>query len=134
MWKLLRLTVYDIYSYSLHFIPKQLWSLRLCNHTFWHKGVISKQREIYPRENFHILMRTHFSLNARPCDAYIMKKKKCCNMFEWKRVIIISFIYYIAVQNERQPRNTATIKPESLRELDQNKVLREHSSLVGIFG
>ncbi|CRL02293.1 CLUMA_CG015343, isoform A [Clunio marinus] len=39
-----------------------------------------------------------------------------------------------AVQNERQPRNTATIKPESLREMDQTKVLREHSSLVGIFG
>lgn len=43
-------------------------------------------------------------------------------------------LHHLAVQNERQPRNTATIKPESLRDLDQNKVLREHSSLVGIFG
>lgn len=43
-------------------------------------------------------------------------------------------ISHVAVQNERQPRNTATIKPESLRDLDQTKMLREHSSLVGIFG
>lgn len=42
--------------------------------------------------------------------------------------------FLLAVQNERQPRNTATIKPESLREMDQSKILREHSSLVGIFG
>ncbi|KAL7036655.1 hypothetical protein ACKWTF_008892 [Chironomus riparius] len=39
-----------------------------------------------------------------------------------------------AVQNERQPRNTATIKPESLRDMDSSKMLREHSNLVGIFG
>jgi hypothetical protein len=49
----------------------------------------------------------------------------------------VCFLVYtrLAVQNERQPRNTATIKPESLRDLDQSKVLRDHShSLVGIFG
>lgn len=52
-------------------------------------------------------------------------------------LIISNFNYnptFEAVQNERQPRNTATIKPESLREMDGSKVLREHSSLVGIFG
>lgn len=50
------------------------------------------------------------------------------------KLIIILYVFLIAVQNERQPRNTATIKPESLREMDQSKILREHSSLVGIFG
>lgn len=49
-------------------------------------------------------------------------------------IVLIKSLSFKAVQNERQPRNTATIKPESLREMDQTKVLREHSSLVGIFG
>ncbi|KAF9415079.1 hypothetical protein HW555_007169 [Spodoptera exigua] len=30
-----------------------------------------------------------------------------------------------AVQNERQPRNTATIRPEALRDMDQERALRE---------
>ena len=40
----------------------------------------------------------------------------------------------LAVQNERQPRNTATIKMNEFREMDQNKALREAAVAVGIFG
>ncbi|KAK5649102.1 hypothetical protein RI129_003994 [Pyrocoelia pectoralis] len=41
-----------------------------------------------------------------------------------------------AVQNERQPRNTATIRPESLREMsaEQERALREAAVAVGVFG
>ncbi|XP_048004154.1 photoreceptor-specific nuclear receptor [Leguminivora glycinivorella] len=39
-----------------------------------------------------------------------------------------------AVQNERQPRNTATIRPETLRDMDQERALREAAVAVGVFG
>ena len=39
-----------------------------------------------------------------------------------------------AVQNERQPRNTATIRPESLKEMDAESIIREASVAVGAFG
>lgn len=39
-----------------------------------------------------------------------------------------------AVQNERQPRNTATIRPETLVEMDQERALREAAVAVGVFG
>ena len=40
------------------------------------------------------------------------------------------------MQNERQPRNTATIRPETLRELtiEQERALREAAVAVGVFG
>jgi hypothetical protein len=40
----------------------------------------------------------------------------------------------LAVQNERQPRNTATIRPESLKDMDAESILREASVAVGAFG
>jgi hypothetical protein len=42
--------------------------------------------------------------------------------------------YVAAVQNERQPRNTATIRPEALLEMDQERALREAAVAVGVFG
>ncbi|KAJ8678610.1 hypothetical protein QAD02_014397 [Eretmocerus hayati] len=39
-----------------------------------------------------------------------------------------------AVQNERQPRNTATIRPEALVEMDHERALREAAVAVGVFG
>ena len=39
-----------------------------------------------------------------------------------------------AVQNERQPRNTATIRPEALKDLDPESILREATVAVGAFG
>ncbi|KAF9806110.1 hypothetical protein SFRURICE_008238, partial [Spodoptera frugiperda] len=36
--------------------------------------------------------------------------------------------------NERQPRNTATIRPEALRDMDQERALREAAVAVGVFG
>ena len=36
-----------------------------------------------------------------------------------------------AVQNERQPRNSATFRPENLSSLDSDRLLRE---AVGVFG
>ncbi|CAG7731774.1 unnamed protein product [Allacma fusca] len=39
-----------------------------------------------------------------------------------------------AVQNERQPRNTATLRPEALCEMDQERALREAAVAVGVFG
>eukprot|EP00095_Tigriopus_kingsejongensis_P011517 maker-scaffold33_size549341-snap-gene-0.17 protein:Tk11517 transcript:maker-scaffold33_size549341-snap-gene-0.17-mRNA-1 annotation:"hypothetical protein DAPPUDRAFT_106791" len=47
--------------------------------------------------------------------------KKCLNMGMNKD----------AVQNERQPRNTATVKPESLPSMESDKIMRE---TVGAFG
>lgn len=38
-----------------------------------------------------------------------------------------------AVQNERQPRNTATIRPETFREMEQGHALREAAVAVGVF-
>ncbi|XP_031635238.1 photoreceptor-specific nuclear receptor-like isoform X3 [Contarinia nasturtii] len=38
-----------------------------------------------------------------------------------------------AVQNERQPRNTATIRPEAFRDMDQSRALREAAVAVGVF-
>lgn len=40
----------------------------------------------------------------------------------------------VAVQNERQPRNTATIRPEALRDMEQGRALREAAVAVGVFG
>ena len=42
--------------------------------------------------------------------------------------------FYPAVQNERQPRNTATIRPENLKEMDPESIIREASVAVGAFG
>lgn len=39
-----------------------------------------------------------------------------------------------AVQNERQPRNTATIRPETLKDMDAESIIREASVAVGAFG
>ena len=41
------------------------------------------------------------------------------------------FVFSPAVQNERQPRNTATVKPETIQAMDSEKLLRE---AVGAFG
>ncbi|XP_015836759.1 photoreceptor-specific nuclear receptor isoform X1 [Tribolium castaneum] len=56
--------------------------------------------------------------------------KKCLAMGMNKDVIIL------AVQNERQPRNTATIRPETLRDMsaEQERALREAAVAVGVFG
>ncbi|KAH1001241.1 hypothetical protein HUJ04_013477 [Dendroctonus ponderosae] len=47
-----------------------------------------------------------------------------------------SFDNFAAVQNERQPRNTATIRPETLRDMsaEQERALREAAVAVGVFG
>ncbi|KAK7576055.1 hypothetical protein V9T40_012341 [Parthenolecanium corni] len=50
--------------------------------------------------------------------------KKCLNMGMNKD----------AVQNERQPRNTATIRPESLVDMDHERAIREAAVAVGVFG
>ncbi|XP_072157865.1 photoreceptor-specific nuclear receptor [Bemisia tabaci] len=39
-----------------------------------------------------------------------------------------------AVQNERQPRNTATIRPETFVDMDHDRALREAAVAVGVFG
>jgi len=43
-------------------------------------------------------------------------------------------VIYTAVQNERQPRNTATIRPENLADMDHERVIREAAVAVGVFG
>lgn len=47
---------------------------------------------------------------------------------------IFSFNSFAAVQNERQPRNTATIRPESLVDMDHERAIREAAVAVGVFG
>ena len=39
--------------------------------------------------------------------------------------------FILAVQHERQPRNSATLRPENLSSLDSERILRE---AVGVFG
>lgn len=38
------------------------------------------------------------------------------------------------MQNERQPRNTATIRPETLRDMEHGRAMREAAVAVGVFG
>lgn len=47
---------------------------------------------------------------------------------------LVCLIFNAAVQNERQPRNTATLRPEALCEMDQERALREAAVAVGVFG
>lgn len=51
---------------------------------------------------------------------YSLRIKSCC--------------HFAAVQNERQPRNTATIRPENLADMDHERVIREAAVAVGVFG
>ncbi len=47
----------------------------------------------------------------------------------------LNFSFHLtAVQNERQPRNTATIRPESLVDMDHERAIREAAVAVGVFG
>lgn len=48
---------------------------------------------------------------------------------------LVSFVRFdlLAVQNERQPRNTATIRPEAFRDMEQSRALREAAVAVGVF-
>lgn len=60
-----------------------------------------------------------------------------CAIVEVYRAASFSFQndhHVTAVQNERQPRNTATIRPEALVEMDQERALREAAVAVGVFG
>ena len=41
---------------------------------------------------------------------------------------------FAAVQNERQPRNSATLRPEVLAEMDHERIIREAAAAVGAFG
>lgn len=58
-------------------------------------------------------------------------------LFNWQIHFVnvkISFLWIIsAVQNERQPRNTATIRPEAFRDMEQSRALREAAVAVGVF-
>lgn len=49
------------------------------------------------------------------------------------KVIYVLWLH-VAVQNERQPRNTATIRPENLADMDHERVIREAAVAVGVFG
>ena len=42
--------------------------------------------------------------------------------------------FVAAVQNERQPRNSATLRPEVLAEMDHERIIREAAAAVGAFG
>jgi hypothetical protein len=43
-------------------------------------------------------------------------------------------LLFAAVQNERQPRNSATLRPEILAEMDHERIIREAAAAVGAFG
>ncbi|XP_076751242.1 photoreceptor-specific nuclear receptor [Xylocopa sonorina] len=67
------------------------------------------------------------------CQACRLKKCMQMGMNKDEHVSSTSWMLY-AVQNERQPRNTATIRPEALVEMDQERALREAAVAVGVFG
>jgi hypothetical protein len=46
----------------------------------------------------------------------------------------IASLLFAAVQNERQPRNSATLRPEILAEMDHERIIREAAAAVGAFG
>lgn len=48
--------------------------------------------------------------------------------------VSLLFSVAVAVQNERQPRNSATLRPEVLAEMDHERMLRETAVAVGAFG
>lgn len=50
------------------------------------------------------------------------------------RLTFVCVSVCVAVQNERQPRNTATIRPEAFRDMEQGRALREAAVAVGVFG
>lgn len=64
-------------------------------------------------------------------------KQVCYHSLDFNEINICykkDFICLIAVQNERQPRNTATIRPESLVDMDHERAIREAAVAVGVFG
>lgn len=56
------------------------------------------------------------------------------SFYAWLTMNNCLFCCVLAVQNERQPRNTATIRPEALMEMEQGRALREAAVAVGVFG
>lgn len=61
-------------------------------------------------------------------SAYIKRNENNFKQFPF------AFVVHAAVQNERQPRNTATIRPEAFRDMEQGRALREAAVAVGVFG
>lgn len=61
----------------------------------------------------------------------------CCLALSFRNIYLCKFLLFgfdlLAVQNERQPRNTATIRPEAFRDMDQSRALREAAVAVGVF-
>jgi hypothetical protein len=49
-------------------------------------------------------------------------------------MLLLLLTYGTAVQNERQPRNSATLRPEILAEMDHERIIREAAAAVGAFG
>lgn len=54
--------------------------------------------------------------------------------FSYRVHIALLFLLFTAVQNERQPRNSATLRPEILAEMDHERIIREAAAAVGAFG
>lgn len=69
----------------------------------------------------------------RKFDKFLNKRKNQRDMVLNKNKWYFNY-YLSAVQNERQPRNTATIRPEAFRDMEQGRALREAAVAVGVFG
>ncbi|EDS45680.1 conserved hypothetical protein [Culex quinquefasciatus] len=74
-------------------------------------------------------------LNIRAFHHFVVPPSHSNPIFTTPRPPSLPFApVLVTVQNERQPRNTATIRPEALRDMEQGRALREAAVAVGVFG
>nr|AST48092.1 photoreceptor-specific nuclear receptor [Nilaparvata lugens] len=76
----------------------------------------------------------HYGILGLGCGERRFANLVCANVVVCAGVAGVCGGGNAAVQNERQPRNTATIRPESLVDMDHERALREAAVAVGVFG
>lgn len=92
----------------------------------------SKERKRENKKKLRALEIGGQMTNASNAIACILCGSMHFNIYFYVNFLVFGFDL-LAVQNERQPRNTATIRPEAFRDMDQSRALREAAVAVGVF-